>query len=134
MGNGRYIPIPQDGGQLVIIETPFDIEIIELQGRINGTVIPYGPKMQRSSVEQKTRQVATAPVPTASEMAGYMARNAKRSGGTDGQKLRDALAATKDFVGITGKTTLDAKRNATKPAVIIEVKDGKFVYKETVNP
>ena len=83
MGNGRYIPIPQDGGQLVIIETPFDIEIIELQGRINGTVIPYGPKMQRSSVEQKTRQVATAPVPTASEMAGYMARNAKRSGGTD---------------------------------------------------
>ena len=51
-----------------------------MQGRINGTVIPYGPKMQRSSVEQKTRQVATAPVPTASEMAGYMARNANRSG------------------------------------------------------
>ena len=58
----------------------------------------------------------------------------KRAGGTDGQKLRDALAATKDFVGVTGKTTLDAARNATKPAVIIEVKDGKFVYKETVNP
>ena len=83
MGHGRYIPIPQDGGHLVIIETPFDIEIIELQGRINSTVIPYGPKMQRSSVEQKTRQVAAAPVSTASEMAGYMARNAKRSGGTD---------------------------------------------------
>jgi Mg-chelatase subunit ChlD len=83
MGHGRYIPIPQDGGQIVIIETPFDIEIIELQGRINGTVIPYGPRMQRSSVEQKTRQVASAPISTASEMAGYMVRNAKRSGGTD---------------------------------------------------
>ena len=60
-GDGRYIPIPQDGGQVVIIETPCDIEIIELQGRINGTVIPYGPRAQRSSVEQKTRQVAAAP-------------------------------------------------------------------------
>ena len=58
LGNGRYIPIPQDGGQLVMIETPYDTEIIELQGRINGTVIPYGPRAQRSSVEQKTRQVS----------------------------------------------------------------------------
>jgi Mg-chelatase subunit ChlD len=41
-GDGRYIPIPQDGGHVVIIETPWDTEIIELQGRINGTVIPYG--------------------------------------------------------------------------------------------
>ena len=72
MGNGRYIPIPQDGGHLVIIETPYDREIIELQGRINGTVIPYGPREQRSSVEQKTRQVSAAPAPVASDMAGYM--------------------------------------------------------------
>ena len=56
MGRGRYIPIPQDGGQIVIIETPYDIEIIELQGRINGTVIPYGPRHQRSGVRKKTEQ------------------------------------------------------------------------------
>jgi Mg-chelatase subunit ChlD len=31
MGNGVYIPIPQDGGKLVVIETPFDVEIFELQ-------------------------------------------------------------------------------------------------------
>ena len=49
MGHGRYIPIPQDGGHLVVIETPYDSEIIELQGQINGTVIPYGsaPAAQR---------------------------------------------------------------------------------------
>ena len=83
-GNGRYIPIPQDGGQLVIIETPWDIEIIELQGRINGTVIPYGPRAQRSSVEQKTRQVAAAPAPVAAEMAGYLSkRSAPRHGDAD---------------------------------------------------
>jgi branched-chain amino acid transport system substrate-binding protein len=58
----------------------------------------------------------------------------KRAGTTDGPKLRDALATTKDIDGVTGKTTLDADRNARKPAVIIQIKGGKFVYKETVNP
>ena len=71
-GNGRYIPIPQDGGRLLVIETPWDTEIIELQGRINGTVIPYGPRSQRSSVEQKTHQYASAPAPVAAEMSGYL--------------------------------------------------------------
>jgi hypothetical protein len=54
MGEGRYIPIPQDGGHLVVIETPYDTEIIELQNHINGTVIPYGPRQQRGDVEKKT--------------------------------------------------------------------------------
>ena len=81
MGNGRYIPIPQDGGHLVIIETPYDREIIELQGEINGTVIPYGAPRQRSDVENKTRQAAAAPASVATDMAGYMSRNAAKSGG-----------------------------------------------------
>ena len=81
MGQGRYIPIPQDGGHLVVIETPYDTEIIELQNHINGTVIPYGPRQQRGDVEKKTRQVAAAPVATATEMAGYMSRNASRNAG-----------------------------------------------------
>jgi hypothetical protein len=81
MGNGRYIPIPQDGGHLVIIETPYDSEIIELQGKINGTVIPYGPRERRGDVENKTRQVAAAPPVVASEMASYMSRNATKNAG-----------------------------------------------------
>ena len=58
----------------------------------------------------------------------------KRANSTDGAKIRDALATLKDLDGVTGKTTLDADRNAQKPAVIIGIKGGKFVYKETVNP
>jgi branched-chain amino acid transport system substrate-binding protein len=58
----------------------------------------------------------------------------KRAGVTDGPKLRDAIAATKDFAGVTGKTTLDAQRDASKSAVIITVKDGKFHYVETIAP
>ena len=58
----------------------------------------------------------------------------KRAGTTDGPKLRDAIAQTKDFPGVTGKITLDAERNANKPAVVLEIKDGKFVYRETISP
>jgi branched-chain amino acid transport system substrate-binding protein len=58
----------------------------------------------------------------------------KRAGTTDGPALRDAIAATKGFAGATGNTTLDANRDATKPAVIITVKDGQFQYLETIAP
>lgn len=64
----------------------------------------------------------------------FLVDGIKRAGTTDGPKLRDALAATKDFVGVTGKTTMDANRNATKPAVIVQVKDGQFKYLETISP
>lgn len=64
----------------------------------------------------------------------FLADAIKRAGGTDKEKLRDALAGTKEFVGVTGKTTMDANRNATKPAVIVQVKDGKFKYLETIAP
>jgi branched-chain amino acid transport system substrate-binding protein len=58
----------------------------------------------------------------------------KRAGTTDGPKVRDALAATKDFKAVTGTITLNEQRDATKAAVILQVKDGKFKYLETVEP
>ncbi len=58
----------------------------------------------------------------------------RRAGSTDPAKLKEALAATKDFAGVTGKTTLDAQHNATKGAVIMTVKDGKFLFVDTFMP
>lgn len=58
----------------------------------------------------------------------------KRAGSVDGSKLRDAIAQTKEHPGIAGSITLDANRNAVKPAVILQVKDDKAVYVSTVNP
>src|SRR5471032_684372 len=57
-GNGRFIPIPQDGGQVVIIETPYDNDIIILQKQINGTVIPYGPRSLQKHTEDRSRQLS----------------------------------------------------------------------------
>lgn len=57
-----------------------------------------------------------------------------RAGSTDGAKIRDALAATKDFSGVTGLITIDNDRNARKPVVIIAPMNGKMTYKETIQP
>ncbi len=58
----------------------------------------------------------------------------KRAGTTDPDKVNAAIAATKDFPGITGKITLDEHRNPTKSAVMLQVKNGKFAYVETIAP
>ena len=82
LGDGRFIPIPQDGGELVVIETPYDDDIIILQKQINGTVIPYGPQKMQKRVEEKTRQlseVAAAAPSSASDMASYLNKRSKYS-------------------------------------------------------
>jgi branched-chain amino acid transport system substrate-binding protein len=58
----------------------------------------------------------------------------KQTGGTEGPKLREALAATKNFSGASGVTTIDKDRNASKPATIIAIQGGKTVFHKTVAP
>ncbi len=58
----------------------------------------------------------------------------KRADSIDPLKIRDAIAVTKGFAGAAGYVTLDSNGDPIKSAVIKEVKDGKFVYKTTVNP
>ena len=58
----------------------------------------------------------------------------KRVGSADSVKLRDELAKTKDFQGAAGVINFDENRDAVKSAVIKEVKDGKFTFKEVIQP
>ena len=78
-------------------------------------------------------------LPDAMAALGYdsamiLADAIKRAGSTEGQKIRDALAATKDYDAVTGKITINAQRDADKSAVILQVKGGKFSYVETIAP
>ena len=68
------------------------------------------------------------------DSAKILAEAIQKTGSTDAAKIRDALAATKDFDGVSGKITIDAKRDATKPMVILQVKEGKFKLVDTINP
>ena len=57
-----------------------------------------------------------------------------RAGGTDSAKLKDAIAQTKDFPGVSGKITIGPDRNAQKSAVIITIKEGALKYAGTIEP
>src|SRR3954464_13451656 len=112
-GGGRFIPIPQDGGQVVIIETPYDEDIIILQREINGTVIPYGPRALQKRTESKTMQlsqVAAAAPAAASEMASYLNKRARSTSEavTGGGDLVSDVAA--------GRQKLDAVKDDDLPA------------------
>ena len=66
--------------------------------------------------------------------AGVLLDAMKRAGSTDPQKLRDAIAATKNYEGVTGTITINEQRNATKSAKVLTIKDGKFRFVETIAP
>ncbi|MBI3074017.1 MAG: ABC transporter substrate-binding protein [Deltaproteobacteria bacterium] len=57
-----------------------------------------------------------------------------RAGATDGKKVRDALAKTTKYAGVTGDITINEKRDAVKPAVVLKVTKGQFQYVETIQP
>lgn len=58
----------------------------------------------------------------------------RRSSAKDGAKLRDALAETKNFVGVTGKIEFDANRNPRKAVIIEKVSADKFKYSAEIAP
>ncbi|MET0988500.1 MAG: ABC transporter substrate-binding protein [Steroidobacteraceae bacterium] len=94
------------------------------------------PAIQKFVTAYKTKYGA---VPDALAALGYdaayvLADAMKRAGSTDSAKVRDAIAATTNFVGVTGTINIDKDRNAVKPAVILKVAGGKFEYVETIAP
>jgi branched-chain amino acid transport system substrate-binding protein len=68
------------------------------------------------------------------DAAKLLADAITRAGGTDPQKLRDAIANTKNFSGVSGKITINPERNATKSAVILTIKDGAVHFYKTIEP
>jgi branched-chain amino acid transport system substrate-binding protein len=56
------------------------------------------------------------------------------AGNLDGPKITQALAATKDFPGVTGLITMGPDHNPIKGVTIIKVEKGQFVYQTTINP
>jgi branched-chain amino acid transport system substrate-binding protein len=63
----------------------------------------------------------------------FLAQAIERAG-TDGIKLREALAQTRNFSGVTGIISMDLQRNAVKPAVVLKLQDGAYIYQETIQP
>jgi len=58
----------------------------------------------------------------------------RRAGSTDHAAIRDALAATRNFPAVTGSITIDKNRDASKSAVIITVRNGRFQFVQSIAP
>jgi branched-chain amino acid transport system substrate-binding protein len=59
----------------------------------------------------------------------------KRAGKIEGPAIRDAIAATKDFAGVTGKITLGPDRNPIgKKIVIQEIKNEQLTLRTSIDP
>ncbi len=77
--------------------------------------------------------------PDAMAVLGYDSANIlfdaiKRANSEDPTKIRDALAQTKNFPGVSGNITMDANRNAEKAIVVLTIENGKVKFKEKINP
>ena len=120
-------------------------KLLEIGGNaLNGCYYSthFSPENQEANVANFVQKFKTRwknEMPDAFAALGYDAAyvlvdSIRRAGTTEGTKLRDAIAATKNFTGASGVTTIDEKRNATKGATIIAIKDGKLQFFKTVAP
>lgn len=93
------------------------------------------PLVQKFVNDYKSRfgTVPDALAATAYDAARIMFDAIKRANSLEGTAIRNALAATKDYPGVTGKVTFNENRDAVKPIVMIKIEDGgKFVVAERV--
>jgi branched-chain amino acid transport system substrate-binding protein len=97
------------------------------------------PAIQKFVADYKARYNNVAPDAIAAlayDAMKILGDALKRAGTTDGPKLRDAIAQTTNFPGVTGTISLNADRDAVKPAVVLKLEPTgrKFIYTETIQP
>lgn len=101
----------------------------------------YSAEDQRPEVQEwiKKYQAKFGNAPDALGTLSYDAANLLveaivKAGSDDPTKIRDAMANIKDFKAVTGTLSFDKDGNPIKSAVVLQIKDGKQKYVETVNP
>ncbi len=65
---------------------------------------------------------------------GVLIRAIRSAGGTDAQKLREALDGIQNFEGLTGTITIDPSLGISRPIPILKAENGSFTFIETLAP
>ncbi len=87
-GHGRYIAIPQSGGEVSIIITPFDEDILHMQRQLDGSVLPYGNSEKKAELATKMKEkAASAPSVQLDNSKYYSKRALKKEVVTGGGDL-----------------------------------------------
>ncbi|MGZ4032498.1 MAG: ABC transporter substrate-binding protein [Tumebacillaceae bacterium] len=120
-------------------------QIVDIAGKaaLNNTFISnhYSPQDPDPKVKKfvDAYKAAYGIEPDSMAVLGYdgmylLADAIKRAGSVDHEKVKDALAATTDFEGVTGKLKFDDHHDPVKSAVVLEYKDGVQTFNSKVNP
>ncbi len=94
------------------------------------------PVVQRFVTEYEKRHGRK---PEATAALGYdalylFANAAKRAGSIDKKAVRDQIAATSGYDGVSGKITMGADRNPIKPVAMIKIENGQMNFAGWVTP
>jgi branched-chain amino acid transport system substrate-binding protein len=94
------------------------------------------PKVQDfvKKYHEKFKAMPDGMAPLGYDAMMILAQAINTAGSTEGAKVRDAFAKVKDYEGVTGKITIDEKRNAQKSAVVLKVNGKQNDYVTTVAP
>jgi von Willebrand factor type A domain len=104
-GHGRYIAIPQSGGEVVVVITPFDDDILHLQRELDGSVVPYGNLEQKSEVNTKMREKAAAPAAVQLDNSKYYSKRASK---------KEVITGGGDLIGDLSNNAVDLDKIAEK--------------------
>jgi branched-chain amino acid transport system substrate-binding protein len=63
-----------------------------------------------------------------------LSRAIEQARSVEAARIRDALAATRDFEGVTGRISIDENRNASKSGVILKIDNGEPKMVQQITP
>ena len=118
-GNGfnspKVIEIAKEAAEGLIVATPWfgDKPDPKVKGFVQKYEKAYGKKPDQFAAQ-------------AYDALYIMAEALKKAGKADRDKLRDALAGTRNFNGVLGKFSFDAERDVLMEPIVLIIKDGKF--------
>ncbi|MBK7992165.1 MAG: ABC transporter substrate-binding protein [Blastocatellia bacterium] len=133
------ITVPLMGGDGWDSQTLFDIGKDALNGCFisnHYTIEDPDPNVQSfiTNFKAKFNETPDALAALAYDAARILFDAIKRANSTDPKAIRDALAQTKEFKAVTGVITISPTRDAVKSAVVLEIQNGKYKYRETIKP
>lgn len=119
-------------------------KLLEIGGEaLNGSYFAnhYYPEEDRPAVQEFVRkfQERYGRMPDSVNALSYDAARVlieaiERSGEVDKAKIRDEIAATKNYQGVSGVITMGPDRNPIKPVAILVIRDGRIELEEWVEP
>ncbi len=130
-GHGRFIAIPQSGGQITVIVTPYDDDILELQRELDKSVMPYGSREQQADTNTKMREKAEAPKEVQIDNSKYYSKRSSKkeviTGG--GDLIADIANKTVELERIDNKELPEALAGKSKSEVKAFI-EGKLAERE----